>query len=319
MLQLITGKLFGHGQIEELERGELGGESDHPEMTDVRGKVTTAEEDARDEVWAGYRYLVSAAGRPSGEGQQEEDGLKVIELGAGHASSGGTLCGRVVAALKAEGLLNESVGAAYLERHWPPALKASGAWPLAGVRQSFLNGTLTRLLDPDTTLRRKVVEFVDKGELGLASGQNPDGSYQRVWFGKLMDPGDVSFDADVFLLTKAKAQALKAPPGRPVEAGTTLEESKPAPPASETEATETVDQPEALPATRLVVVGDIPAEVWNRLGTKVLPKLRSGTDMRIEVRFAVTVGPEAAAGLEAELRQALQDLGLQDRVKVQRG
>ena len=104
---------------------------------------------------------------------QEPDGLKVIDLGAGHCQRSETLCGRVIAALKSEALLNESVGAGYIERNWPPALKESGAWPLASLRQSFLNGALTRLLDPDATLRKKIVEFVDKGDFGLASGQRP--------------------------------------------------------------------------------------------------------------------------------------------------
>ena len=34
---------------------------------------------------------------------------------------------RLIAALKSEALLNESVGAGYIERNWPPALKESGA------------------------------------------------------------------------------------------------------------------------------------------------------------------------------------------------
>jgi hypothetical protein len=38
------------------------------------------------------------------------------------AGRGETLCGRVIAALKSEALLNESVGAGYIERNWPPAL-----------------------------------------------------------------------------------------------------------------------------------------------------------------------------------------------------
>jgi hypothetical protein len=84
-------------------------------------------------------------------------------------------------ALRAQGLLSESVGAGYIERNWPPALKAHGAWPLLSLRQSFLDGSLTRLMDPDTTLRGKIVEFVGKGDFGLASGQRPDGSYERVW------------------------------------------------------------------------------------------------------------------------------------------
>jgi len=76
-------------------------------------------------------------------------------------------------------LVNESVGAGYIERNWPPAFKESGAWPLASLRQSFLNGALTRLLDPDKILRDKIVDFVGKGDFGLASGQKTDGTYDR--------------------------------------------------------------------------------------------------------------------------------------------
>src|SRR4029079_16187006 len=132
-----------------------------------------SEEAAKDGVWGDYRYAVLADG-------QEADGLKVIDLGAGHSSSGETLCGRVLLNLKSGALLNESVGASYIERNWPPALKDSGAWPLASLRQSFLNGSLTRLVDPDATLKSKIVEFVTRGDFGLSSGQKSDGAYERI-------------------------------------------------------------------------------------------------------------------------------------------
>lgn len=38
-----------------------------------------------------------------------------------------------VAALKSEALLNEPAGAGYIDRNRPPALRKSGAWPLAGA------------------------------------------------------------------------------------------------------------------------------------------------------------------------------------------
>src|SRR5207253_7217998 len=138
-------------------------------------KVRDSEVAAKDGVWGDYRFAIVAD-------RQEADGLKVIDLGAGHSSSGETLCGRVIAALTSYALLNESVGAGYIERNWPPALKDSGAWPLASLRQSFLNGSLTRLVDPDGVLKTKLVEFVGRGDFGLASGPKPDGSYERLWF-----------------------------------------------------------------------------------------------------------------------------------------
>lgn len=58
----------------------IGGDFDKADRAEVHTKVADADEDAQDEVWAGYRFVVLADNR-------EPDGLKVIDLGAGHASS----------------------------------------------------------------------------------------------------------------------------------------------------------------------------------------------------------------------------------------
>ncbi len=294
----------------EVAEGTLGGEFDKGDRAELQSKVKDGEEAAKDGVWGDYRFAVVADG-------QAADGLKVIDLGAGHSSSGETLCGRVVAALKSEALLNESVGAGYIERNWPPALRESGAWPLASLRQSFLNGSLTRLVDPDAILRSKIVEFVGRGDFGLASGQKADGSYERVWFEELVAPDEVAFEAGVFLLRKVVAQALEAgAPPSPVP------QPEPAPPPGGV-----VVPPDSPPRpgveavvvqTRtLRIVGTVPPEVWNRLGTKILPKLRTGSDLKVGVDFSVTVSAEGAANLVSELRQVLQELGLAEAVRVE--
>lgn len=294
----------------EVAEGTLGGEFDKNDRAELQSKAKDAEEAAKDEVWGDYRYAVVADGK-------EPDGLKVIDLGAGHSSSGETLCGRVISALKSEALLNESVGAGYIDRNWPPALKESGAWPLASLRQSFLNGSLTRLVDPDAVLRTKIVEFVSAGDFGLASGRKPDGAYERVWFEEWVAPDEAAFESDVFLLRKATAKSSKKgtattpgsspeiPPG-PVPTLT------PAPLAPTT-------PPEAPGATTRTVrlSGKVPVELWNRLGTKILPKLRSGSDLSIGVDFSVTVRADAAPNLIAELGQILQDLSLSDEVRIE--
>ena len=159
----------------EITEGTLGGDFDPADRIEIKVKVADAEQAARDEVWGGYRFVVLADAQGVG-------GLEAIDLGAGHASASESLCGRVITALKSQALLNESVGAGYLDRNWPPALKESGGWPLTSLRQSFLNGSLTRLVDPDAVLRNKIVEFVEKGDFGVGSAQKPDGSYERMWF-----------------------------------------------------------------------------------------------------------------------------------------
>ena len=69
----------------------------------------------------------------------------------------------------------------------------------------------------------------------------------------------------------------------------------------------------------LRLVGTVPPEVWNRLGTKILPKLRSGSDLRIGLEFTVTVKADTAGSLAAELQQILQELGLGEAVRVEEG
>jgi hypothetical protein len=297
----------------EVAEGTLGGEFDRNDRAELQSKVKDAEGAAKDGVWGDYRFAVVADG-------QVTDGLKVIDLGAGHSSSGETLCGRVIAALKSEALLNESVGAGYIERNWPPALEESGAWPLASLRQSFLNGSLTRLVDPDAILKGKIVEFVSRGDFGLASGKTADGRYARLWFQQLIPPDEVAFEPNVFLLRKTVAEML------------TTGVSAPAPPPSgpipgaPTDTTEGTTAPDPTPApgpvtgltTRtLRLVGIVPPEVWNRLGTKILPKLRSGSDLKIGLEFTVTVKADTAAGLATELRQLLQELGLAETVRIE--
>ena len=290
----------------EIAEGTLGGDFDRVSHADIRSKVKDAEEAVKDEVWGGYRFAIIAD-------NQEPDGLKAIDLGAGHSSGSETLCGRVITALKSQALLNESVGAGYIERNWPPALKESGYWPLASLRQSFLNGSLTRLIDPDTILRSKIVEFVSRGDFGLASGQKPDGGFERVTFNEFTDPADVTFDSGVFLLLKAKAVFLRAspwpvPPGRS-DARTLL-------------TTTPIPEPEPEPspgrsARTFRVSGDVPPEIWNRLGTKVLPKLRSGSDLKVGIEFSVTVDGQLATSFEMDIRQILEDLGLRGRVRIE--
>ena len=70
--------------------------------------------------------------------------------------------------------------------------------------------------------------------------------------------------------------------------------------------------------TTLLLTGTVPPEVWNRLGTKLLPKLRSGEDLSVAIEFTVLVHSQFAQNMETELRQVLDDLELKDQVRVER-
>ena len=293
----------------EVAEGILGTEYDRADRSQVQTHVRDAEEAAKDEVWGSYRFVALAD-------KQAEHGLKIIDLGAGHSSASETFCGRIIGALKAEALLNENVGAGYLDRHWPPAFKDTGAWPLTSLRQSFLDGSLTRLIDTDSILRRQITEFVSKGDFGLASGFTKEGSYGRLWYAEPIRQEEVAFESSVFLLTKAKAEELKATPG-----GTSPPQPEPSPSAApdpEHEPQPGSEPTPGAPKTTLRLAGTVPPEVWNRLGTKVLPKLRSGDDLSIGIEFSVSVSSQFAQNMETDMQQILDDLGLSDRVRVER-
>ena len=291
---------------QEVSQGILGAEFEQADLAEVRASVRDAESVARDEVWAGYRFVTLWDIKASG-------GLKIIDLGAGHSSGSGSLSERVIAALRSEALLNESVGAGYIDRHWPPAFSETGAWPLTSLRQSFLNGSLTRLIDPDTVLRRQILDFVERGDFGVASGENGSGTYGRVWYRERMAAEEMVFEPGVYLLTRAEAERHRTP----------LEEQPETPPEDddtgrETEASvyvlEIPDQPDAR--ITLQLSGSVLPELWNRFGTRIMPKLRSGDDLSVGVELSVSVESAQARHLVAELRQTLADLGLNDRVRV---
>jgi hypothetical protein len=249
---------------QDLAAALLGDDTDPDDVRSIDASIRAAETDAKEAVWGGYTFLAFAD-------RQAAARLRVLDLGAGHSSSRETLAGRAIAALKTEGLLNDTVGFGYIDRKWPIALVAAGAWPLSGLRQSFLDGSLTRLFDPDGVLRSRIVEWVGSGQFGFASGALPGGGYQRVWFKELLPPEEVTFTADVYLLKSALAEALKNSPDRPA--------TRPMPAATN-----------PRPVT-ISIRGSVPAEQWNRLGTRQLV---------------------------AELERILKELGLADQLKIER-
>jgi hypothetical protein len=178
---------------------------------------------------------------------------------------------------------------------------------------------LTRLLDPDTVLRGKLVEFVERGDFGLASEPRPDGSYEHVWYTELIAPEEVVFEAGVFLLTKGKAKTLTGEvPLKPTPEPDSSSISQPEPTGGQ----EPVPSPGpdricASQTFTLRLVGTVPPEVWNRLGTKVIPKLKSGAGFTVGIEFSVNLNADLVASTAAELRQILNDLGLEGQLKIE--
>jgi hypothetical protein len=180
---------------------------------------------------------------------------------------------------------------------------------------------MERLLEPDTYLRNKLPEFVMRGDFGYASGATGSG-YTRVWFKELLPQEEISFDSDVYLLLPKVAQELKEGGSLPVVVVT-----EPSPAATPTEPGGTLFTPPTTgepgattpvsPRRTVTIRGEIPTEVWNRLGRTLIPKLKSGTDLSVALSVSVQVDGDTAQGFQQELMQILRDLNLAEAVKVE--
>jgi hypothetical protein len=297
----------------DFQTGSLAGDFDASDREEVRAKCAEAREAASDEVWAGYRYVVLYD-------TKEESGVTVIDLGAGHANAGETLSGLVISTLKNKALLNDSPGSGYLVRRWPEPFKKSGAWPVSALRQAFLNGTMERLLEPDDYIRHKFPEFIFNGDFGYASGTQ-EGGYFRIWFKEELRQDEVSFDSDVYLLLPAVAKELTANATQPKVIVDSIQPQPPEPPGEvKGPLFPPVEEPSApAPRKRTITIrGEVPTEVWNRLGRTLIPKLKmAGGELNVSLSVSVEVESDNGQGFQQELLQILQDLNLTDSVKVE--
>lgn len=279
----------------------------------MRTKVAGAAADAKDEVWAEYRYVLLT--EPA-----SQDGLRVIDLGAGHSSANESLSGRVLQALRQEAIVNETFGGGYLDRHWPPAFEQSGEWPLLSLRQAFVNGNLTRLIDPETAIRMKIAELIENGEFGLASHKLPDGTYERMWFQERVPVVEIAFESDVYLLrASAIVKAQEQGKHDPSCAATPPSESGPDDPARTEDFSPNNPAKSDVRSSRQAVriFGELNPETWNRFGTRVIPKLRSAGELKVSIELRVDVDSNAYRQLHLDLTQVLDDLNLEGLLSIE--
>ena len=157
------------------------------------------------------------------------------------------------------------------------------------------------------------MRWVEAGEFGLASGQRPNGTFQRVWFKEPVATEEVTFDAQTFLLTKEKAVALTRPIELVVPEPGHVSEEQPVAPLVQIAGGPT---PREVTIT-LRVHGSVSPEVWNRLGVRLIPKLKSGQNLSLSFDAVVQAQGELGRHLEQDIRQALSELGLGDSVSVE--
>jgi hypothetical protein len=255
-------------------------------------------------VWSSYSHLLlwDAAA----------NGLKHLPLGQLHPSEARTLSSAILARLRHDSLLSREIGASYVLRNWPPALKESGAWPLAGLKAAFFQGQFTRLEKADDALRQMLLHAVKQKDaiLGIGSGKNPE-RFDQVWFREEISPAEIIFDHETYVLTAAKAkqakEALANPKTPPI-----VEPPKP-PSGGETGDGKKPPKPPPPDEARFVEwKGIIPRDQWNLFSLKVLTRLSQAEQLDILVQVRAKL--KDAHTLD-QLNAALKELGIADRFR----
>jgi hypothetical protein len=307
----------------EYADGLLGSEMSSSDIAELRSKLVDSENAVKDEVWASYRFIALYTKKP------ENHNLHVIDLGQGHSSASISLSDRIFTALKSQALLNDSIGISYLERYWPQAFIEKGAWPLSSLRQSFLDGSLTRLADPETVLRNKICDFVQKGDAGLKSASNADGSGYHLWFKEDLDPSEIMFVSEVSLVMAKKVdlyQPKEEPGPQPdPDDGVT-------PPELEGDGQGTgtnsgtgstsgqgqIDpQPELPRIETIKLSGELPYELWNKFSRSVLTKLNASSNgIIIKIDIKAETESNRSESVRRELVSGIQEVNLDDKIKI---
>ena len=126
------------------------------------------------------------------------------------------------------------------------------------------------------------------------------GQGARVWYKELIHADDETFDSNTYLLTKQRAEQIKAPPDPP-----------PTPDPDEGQ------QP--LPEPRKVTLrlaGTVPMESWNTVVVRILTKLRDEEGLNIGVNLSVSINSDQLQSMEEEVRQVLTDLKLNEQIRM---
>lgn len=281
---------------DEATAGIIGSEYESCSVDVISSRLAAAETRAREEVRSAYQTVVITD-------RSQSDDLRVVNVGDRSADTETSTAQHIITKLRAAAILSDSAGSGYLVRVWPPAFRDSGTWPLSSLLQNFFTGSLTRLLDAEVALREAIRSGVAAGDFALGAGLQGDGSFERIWRQELCPAEAIRFDANHALLDGTQGSGSNHDSDKLTDRSAVPGGSEASPAESQT-------------GGQISITGSIPPELWNRIGTKILARLKSAGNVKVDVSITAACDETSGAELVETLRQTLSDLGIADRVDV---
>lgn len=293
------------------EAGELN--LDEAQERQIAENIKKAQRDLKESVWRSYKYVIFLA---------KDNTLKRLDMGLVHSSSAGdnNPITNILNRLSEAGEVEKGVSPNFLIRNWPPAFKE---WGTKSVRDTFFASPMfPRILNPDS-VKDTIARGVEQGLLAYVGKTN--GSYKPFAFEEYINVGDIDISDDMYIVNSEAAKAYRTQKQQGVgnESPVTSTEN----PAPTTNPETFAPQPSAETGTAVSGTpandrvsgikwsGEVPPQKWMNFYTKVLSRFASGAGLRLTVH--VEVNPEQGLSSQSvdDTRNALKELGLQDKIE----
>ncbi|PYQ42481.1 MAG: hypothetical protein DMF77_12725 [Acidobacteria bacterium] len=293
----------------EDESGDL--KLDEPQRKQLADNVTKAQRDLREAVWRTYKNVLLLA---------KDSSWKTVDLGLIHSSAAETIVTLVINRLKEQGDIEDGLSPQFLVRNWPPAFLE---WSKRGVRDAcYASPQFPRLLDPEA-IKRTISKGVESGAIAYVGKKSGGGYEPFIWREgpqKTIRAEEVEVSDDVFIIRRETAEAVAAGAIPPPPSGTATPAQPQSPPTPLGGTTGQLPlgpgEPTAQRFARVAWEGDVPPQKWMNFYTKVLA--RFATQPGLNVALQVFVEPPGGVSQQQidEMRAALKELGLEDRVQI---
>lgn len=243
--------------------------------------------------------------------------LREEPLGRQNSSSAHDLLSLIVRELSKGDEIVEAVSPNVLVRNWSPAFTE---WSTRAVRDAFYaSPQFPRLVNP-AAIRETIAKGVRDGILGYV-GKAADGGYEPFYFNRHLGAADVEITDEMYVITRETAEAYE----RKIAEGQDGTEPEPEPPTPDKPEIATTGGtpekpagPEPIPAkiTQLTWAGDIPPQKWSNYYTKVLSKFATNNELVLSLQVAIRNGAGISEHQVEEMKAALRELGLEERVSA---
>jgi hypothetical protein len=279
---------------------------DETQRTQLGENIRKAQRDLRESVWRAYKNVLFLG---------KDNSLRLLDMGLVHSSAADTLVQFLLNHLRQADEIQSGISPNFLVRNWSPAFKE---WSTRAIRDAFYSSPVfPRLLNPDA-LRETIARGVQGGVVAYV-GKVSGNKYEPFAFEQTLAADEIEISDETFLIKHDTARAyrdgltkLTAGPTPPTAPPT---EPPPHPPGSTAPPPSLPEAPNAQSISGFHWEGDVPPQKWMNFYTKVLA--RYATSGGLSLRLVVKVAPPSGVTQSEidELRAALRELGLNDRLE----